>query len=129
VPRFGRLLHNDEVPRLQVSDEVVRHEPGHQIVPVAEPAAAVMLKGEAQCEAKLIGIGRRQLGCVIAHTGRLDQPEERIKNTLPAPPSPTRPRRSTSMMNKTDLVPGILRSCKIIAALCSQVFYQGPVLR
>ncbi len=85
MPRFGRLLHNDEVPRLQISDEVVCHEPGHQIVPMAEPAAAVMLKGEAQREAKLIGIGGRQLGCVVAHTGRLDYLEERIKNTMPSP--------------------------------------------
>jgi hypothetical protein len=79
VPRFRRFLHDDEVPRLQVSDEVVCHEPGHQIVPVAESPTAVTLKGEAQCEAKFIGIGERQVGGVI-HAGRLDQPLEQIKN-------------------------------------------------
>jgi hypothetical protein len=79
VSRFRRLLHNDEVPCLQVSDEVVRHELGHQIVPMAESAAAVTLKGEAQCEAKLIGIGGRQVDGVI-HIGRLDRPFEQIKN-------------------------------------------------
>jgi hypothetical protein len=72
VSRFRRLLHDDEVPRLQVSDEVVCHEPGHQIVPMAEPATAITLKGEAQYEAKFIGIGERQVGGII-HAGRLDQ--------------------------------------------------------
>ena len=73
MSRFRRLLHDDEVPRLQVSDEVVCHEAGHQIVSMAEPPTAVMLKGEAQCEAKFIGIGERQVGRVI-HAGRLDEP-------------------------------------------------------
>jgi hypothetical protein len=58
MPRSPWPLHDDVVPILQVADKVIGHEFRHQIIPVAEPAATVALKGEAQREAKLIGIGR-----------------------------------------------------------------------
>ena len=58
MARPRRFPHDHKISILQVSDEVIRHEFRHQIVPVAEPAATVALKGEAQREAKLIGIGR-----------------------------------------------------------------------
>jgi hypothetical protein len=64
---------------------MIRNELRHEVVAVPEPTAAVTLKGEAQCKAKLIGIGGRQLGGVIAHAGKLDRFSEQIKNIESGP--------------------------------------------
>ena len=68
------FLHDNVIPLLQVSDEVVRNDFCHEVVAMSEAAAAVSLKGQTQCKPKFVGIGGRQLGGVIAHPGRLDQP-------------------------------------------------------
>ena len=57
MARPRRLPHDHKISILQVADKVIGHELSHQIVPMAEPAATVALKGEAQHGAKLIGIG------------------------------------------------------------------------
>jgi hypothetical protein len=82
MPRLGRLLHHNVVSLLQVSDEVIRHELSHQIIAVSEPAATVALKGKAQRKPKFIRIGGMQVGGLIDHADRLDQPGERIKNII-----------------------------------------------
>jgi hypothetical protein len=83
VARSRRFPHDDKVPILQVSGEMIRHEVRHDIVAVPESAAAVALQCEAQRKPKFVGIGRGQFGSVIDHVGRVDQPGERSKNTMP----------------------------------------------
>jgi hypothetical protein len=69
VARSRRLRHDDVVALLKVSNEVIGHEFRHQVITVFEPAAAIVLKCEAQRETNLVGIGRGQFGSVIGHAG------------------------------------------------------------
>jgi 3-dehydroquinate synthetase len=52
---------------------MVRDELRHEVIPVAEPAASVVLQRKAQRQTKFIGIGGGEITWFIGHAGRLDQ--------------------------------------------------------
>jgi len=43
-----RLSHDDEVPVLQISNEVIGDELRHEIIAMSEPTAPIPLKRESQ---------------------------------------------------------------------------------
>jgi hypothetical protein len=82
VPSPRRLLHDHIVPHLQISDEVIGDELRHQVIAVAEPAAAVPLEGHGNGQSKFIGIGWGQFARIIARISQ--QRDARSVGTRPA---------------------------------------------
>jgi hypothetical protein len=63
MPAHRRLLHDDVVGALQMSDQPLRHDPGHECVGVVDPFPAFGFQREGETIRQLLGIDRQDEGC------------------------------------------------------------------
>jgi hypothetical protein len=56
---------DDIVPFLQVADEVIRDELGHELIAVPEPASAIALKGHRDRQPEFVRIGGLEVRWIV----------------------------------------------------------------
>ena len=63
-----RASQDDEVPLLQIPNEVIGHELRHEVITVPEPAAAIALKSHRDRQPKFIRISGTEVVGLAGHT-------------------------------------------------------------